>query len=70
VQAKKSAKSGGPGKGKVYISTTIPKDVDARLREYCKMGGITRGALARAYIVDGVLAGRYLTNTWKSDAGR
>jgi hypothetical protein len=70
VQDKKSGKSGGPGKNKVYVSTTIPKDIDARLREYCKKGGITRGALARAYIVEGVLAGRYLTNTWKPDDGR
>jgi hypothetical protein len=55
----------GPGKGKAGITTSIPEEIDAKLRALAAKGGVTRGALARAYIIQGVQSGRYIGNVWQ-----
>jgi len=42
------------GKGKVWISTSIPEDVDAMLRRLATLSKVTRGAYARECLLDGV----------------
>lgn len=44
----------GPGKGKVWISTNLPEDVDAELRRLAALSKVTRGAYARECILEGV----------------
>ena len=63
---KPKTKCNGPGKGKAYVSTSIPLDIDAKLRALADKGGTTRGALARAYIVEGVRSGRYVGRVWQA----
>jgi hypothetical protein len=66
VSVKPKTKCNGPGKGKAYVSTSIPLDIDAKLRALADKGGTTRGALARAYIVEGVRSGRYVGRVWQA----
>lgn len=58
-------KGNGPGRNMASISTTIPKDIDAKLRALADKGGASRGSLARAYIIQGVESGRYIEKVWK-----
>jgi hypothetical protein len=63
---KRKSKGHGPGKGKAGITTSIPEEIDAKLRALADKGGTTRGALARAYIVEGVRSGRYVGRVWQA----
>ena len=62
---KRKSKGHGPGKGKAGITTSIPEEIDAKLRALAAKGGVSRGALARAYIIQGVESGRYIEKVWK-----
>lgn len=42
------------GKGKVWISTSIPEATDAELRRLAALSKVTRGAYARECILEGV----------------
>ena len=42
------------GKGKVWISTSIPENVDAELRRLAALSKVTRGAYARECLLEGV----------------
>lgn len=55
----------GPGKGNVSASTSIPAEIDAKLRALAAKGGVTKGALVRAYIIQGVESGRYIEKVWR-----
>lgn len=60
-------KGNGPGKGKTSVSTSIPIQIDNKLREMAAKGGVSRGALARAYIIEGVQSGRFIKNVWTAE---
>ena len=66
MKRKAKGKGNGPGKGKTSVSTSIPKEIDAKLRALADKGGVSRGSLARAYIIEGVLSGRYIEKVWKA----
>jgi hypothetical protein len=66
MKRKAKTKCNGPGKGKAYVSTSIPLDIDAKLRALADKSGTTKGALARAYIVEGVRSGRYVGRVWQA----
>ncbi len=62
---RRKSKGNGPGKGKVSASTSIPVEIDAKLRALAAKGGVSRGSLVRAYIIEGVESGRYIEKVWK-----
>lgn len=65
MKRKRTGTGNGPGRSMASISTTIPKDIDAKLRALAAKGGASRGSLARAYIIQGVESGRYIEKVWK-----
>lgn len=67
----KRTKSRGnpPGKGKAWISTSIPLEVDDELRRLADASSLTRSAMARECIQDAVARGLTIT-THKSHAGK
>lgn len=50
----KTTKGHGPGKDSVHIGTSIPVDVDKRLRRLAAASGLTRSGYAREAINDAV----------------
>jgi hypothetical protein len=58
-----------PGKGKAWISTSIPLEVDEELRRLADASSLTRSAMARECIQDAVARGLTVT-THKSHAGK
>ena len=66
MKRKAKGKGNGPGKGMASVSTSIPLDIDAKLRALADKGGVSRGSLARAYIVEGVRSGRYVGRVWQA----
>jgi hypothetical protein len=65
MKRKRTGSGRGPGKGKAFVSTTIPAEIDAKIRALAAKGGVSRGALVRAYIIEGVQSGRYIGNVWQ-----
>jgi len=65
VKRKRKGTGNGPGKGKTSVSTSIPEEIDSKLRALAAKGGVSRGSLARAYIIQGVESGRYIEKVWK-----
>ena len=59
----KKATNHGPGKKSVYISTSIPKHIDAELRRLAAESDLTRGGMARECIEDAVNRGLVITKT-------
>lgn len=53
----------GPGSKSVYISTSIPKHIDAELRRLADESQLTRGGMARECIEDAVNRGLIITKT-------
>jgi hypothetical protein len=53
----------GPGAKSVYISTSIPKHIDAELRRLAAESDLTRGGMARECIEDAVNRGLIITKT-------
>ena len=58
-----------PGRGKAWISTSIPLEVDHELRRLAAASSLTRSAMARECIQDAVARGLTIT-THKSHAGK
>ena len=48
------ARGNRAGKGKTWISTSIPEPVDDELRRLAALSKVTRGAYARECILEGV----------------
>jgi hypothetical protein len=58
----------GPGSKSVYISTSIPKHIDAELRRLAAQSELTRGGMARECIEDAVTRGLVVSKTRRSSA--
>lgn len=56
----------GPGSKSVYISTSIPKHIDAELRRLAAQSELTRGGMARECIEDAVTRGLVVSKTRRS----
>ena len=57
----------GPGSKSVYISTSIPKHIDAELRRLAAQSELTRGGMARECIEDAVTRGLVVTKTRRNN---
>ncbi len=64
----KKPRNHGPGSKSVYISTSIPKHIDAELRRLAAQSELTRGGMARECIEDAVTRGLVVTKTRRSSA--
>ena len=42
------------GKDSVWLSTSVPKDVDREIKRMAKKAGVTRSGMARELLTDGV----------------
>jgi hypothetical protein len=62
----KKPRNHGPGSKSVYISTSIPKHIDAELRRLAAQSELTRGGMARECIEDAVTRGLVVSKTRRS----
>lgn len=69
MKSTKRRRGNGPGKGKVWISTSIPESTDLELRKLATASRITRSAMAAECIQDAVARGLTVTKH-RSHAGK